>query len=639
MPLAYRSWFRPLAAWIAAAGAVCACAGVPPDSSPVPGAEEEQAAAAAQEPAAGGQAYRVEFTGTADTDLLELLRASSTLLALEGRPPASAAALDNRIAGDRERLDVVLRSQGYYDGRIDTAIGDEATAATDENTGETTGGNADETAAQTVTLTITPGEAYRLEAYRIIFVGEAPRPVTVPLTGDLGIVYGEVAKAKAVVEAENRLLRELADAHRPLARVVERKVIVDHDTRRMRVAVEVDAGPPARFGVTTITGLDRTQEDYARALLPWQQGEPFRQQQIDLARRRLLRSGLFDAVETQLGDAVDEAGELPVTIRLVEGRARSISAGAKYSTTEGPGGDVVWEHRNLFGSNEKLTVKAEANRFTQKLSGLLTRPNWRRPDRELLLGVAGTHTNSTAFDEWGGEVSARIRSPLDKPWLGAIGPSLEASQIKDNSGERSLVLVGLPVSLIRDDTTDKLDPRSGTRLRLQTTPYTGYFQKSVTFLENVVTASGYLPLDAGERAVLAGRVKVGSIIGESREAIPANKRFYAGGGDSIRGYRYQKVGPLDENNDPIGGRSLFEFSTEVRGRVWGNFGVVGFVDGGTAYSSVLPSWDETIRFAAGPGLRYLTPIGPVRFDVAFPLNGRSDIDDPYEFYISLGQSF
>jgi translocation and assembly module TamA len=624
MPHGSRPWHRPAATLVAVACLVGGCTALPLASDEPArtgtsggGQSDGAAEAATTNP---GVPYQVEFTGVTNSALLDLLRESSTLVLLKDRPPVSTAALDNRIADDRERLDTVLRSRGYYDAGIAVAIDDK-------------------TSPETVTLTITPGKPYRLEAYTINFVGNALPPPTVPLVSDLGITYGDVALAKTVVDAQARLLRKLADAQRPLARVVDRKVIVDRDTHAMRVTVNVDAGPPTRFGPTTIAGLHRTHERYVRELLPWRQGEPYTQAMVERGRRRLLRTGLFDAVEIQHREAIDKDGELPMAVTLVEGKPRSISAAAKYSTTEGPGGDVAWEDRNLFGSNEKLVVKAEANRFTQTIGGELTLPNWQRPDRELLFGLSGVHTNSIAFDELGGEVSARMRTPLADDWIGAIGPSLEASQIKDDTGMSSVVLVGLPAMLSRDDTKDKLDPKSGTRLLWQATPYTGYFNKSVTFLENVVTTSGYLPLDADKRFVLAGRLKVGSIVGESRQDIPANKRFYAGGGDSIRGYPYQKVGPLNKDNDPIGGRSLFAFSVETRARVWGNFGAVAFLDGGTVYSSVVPSFDDTMRFAAGPGLRYLTPVGPIRIDVAFPLNRRKDVDNSYEFYISIGQSF
>ena len=141
--------------------------------------------------------------------------------------------------------------------------------------------------------------------------------------------------------------------------------------------------------------------------------------------------------------------------------------------------------------------------------------------------------------------------------------------------------------------------------------------------------------------MLAGRTRVGSIIGESRAEIPAPKRFYAGGGGSIRGYQFQKVGPLDDENDPLGGRSLLEVSVELRLRLTETLGVVPFIDGGTVFTE--PDFrteeDDTIRWAAGLGFRYFTLIGPLRLDFAVPLNKRDRIDDDFQFYVSIGQAF
>jgi translocation and assembly module TamA len=138
--------------------------------------------------------------------------------------------------------------------------------------------------------------------------------------------------------------------------------------------------------------------------------------------------------------------------------------------------------------------------------------------------------------------------------------------------------------------------------------------------------------------VLAGRTAVGSIVGEPRSDIPANLRVYAGGGGSVRGFGYQLAGELDDDDKPIGGRSLVELGGEVRVRITESIGVVAFVDAGTVYSSATPDFSETLRVGAGPGLRYFSPIGPLRLDVGFPLNPR-DSDDTWQLYISIGQAF
>jgi translocation and assembly module TamA len=153
-----------------------------------------------------------------------------------------------------------------------------------------------------------------------------------------------------------------------------------------------------------------------------------------------------------------------------------------------------------------------------------------------------------------------------------------------------------------------------------------------------VDYSHYVEVLAVPQVVLAGRTSVGSMVGESRADIPANLRFYAGGGGSVRGFGYQLAGQLNDDDDPIGGRSLLELSGEARVRVTESIGVVAFVDAGTVYSSTVPDFSETLRIGAGPGLRYFSPIGPLRLDVGFPLNPRNS-DDTWQLYISIGQAF
>jgi len=120
--------------------------------------------------------------------------------------------------------------------------------------------------------------------------------------------------------------------------------------------------------------------------------------------------------------------------------------------------------------------------------------------------------------------------------------------------------------------------------------------------------------------------------------VPADERFYAGGGGSIRGYSYQSVGPLS-GGDPVGGRSLLELSTELRLRLGERFGFVGFLDGGSAFGAAFPDFDEELLWGTGLGFRYFTAVGPLRLDFAVPLDRRHGIDDAFQVYISLGQAF
>ena len=171
-------------------------------------------------------------------------------------------------------------------------------------------------------------------------------------------------------------------------------------------------------------------------------------------------------------------------------------------------------------------------------------------------------------------------------------------------------------------------------------PYIGQFAGTALFAVASATGSYYKPLSDGPRpTVLAGRLKVGSVIGEKSAKLPANKRFFAGGGGSVRGFGYQLIGTLDDSNALFGGRSLVEASVEARIPVTESISVVPFIDGGLVSQEIVPSFAETMRFGAGLGGRYDTPVGPFRLDIAVPVNRRRGVDKGFQFYISFGQAF
>ena len=161
-------------------------------------------------------------------------------------------------------------------------------------------------------------------------------------------------------------------------------------------------------------------------------------------------------------------------------------------------------------------------------------------------------------------------------------------------------------------------------------------------------AEGTVYRPIGERLVIAGRARFGSIAGVDRDDLAPSRRYYGGGGGSVRGYGYQRLGPfeplnpLDEDRDeaselrPIGGRSVTEFALEARYR-FGDYGIVPFIDAGNSYESILPRVSD-LRFGAGIGGRFYTNFGPLRVDVATPLNPREG-DGKIALYISIGQAF
>lgn len=213
----------------------------------------------------------------------------------------------------------------------------------------------------------------------------------------------------------------------------------------------------------------------------------------------------------------------------------------------------------------------------------------------------------------------------------------ERSSSSDALGRVDATLIGLTAGVRYDSTDNLLDPKKGMRLTGTVTGYPTALGSSVGLIEAKAVGSAYYSLDEDSRYVLAGRLGLGTIGGADLGDIPSGHRFFAGGGGSVRGYTYRTVSPMAFGSI-IGGRSLFEASAEARIKITDTIGIVPFVDVGGAFSSSLPDFKEFVAVGAGLGLRYLTPIGPIRLDVATPVNKRSG-DRPVAVYVSIGQAF
>jgi translocation and assembly module TamA len=192
----------------------------------------------------------------------------------------------------------------------------------------------------------------------------------------------------------------------------------------------------------------------------------------------------------------------------------------------------------------------------------------------------------------------------------------------------------LPLQVGFDRSNSLLDPTKGFRVNLKLSPEASLGSGKQIYARSLIEATAYYPV--GEKIVIAARARAGSIAGIDRSALVPSRRIYGGGGGSVRGFGFQQLGPRDPDNKPIGGRSTNEAAVEGRYR-FGNFGIVGFVDAGQVYESSLPSFNDW-RFGVGIGGRFYTNFGPLRFDIATPLN-RQPGESRVSVYVSIGQAF
>ncbi|MEQ9641601.1 MAG: autotransporter assembly complex family protein [Alphaproteobacteria bacterium] len=567
-------------------------------------------------------AYSVTIVGADDDELQDLLEQSSQLVELKDRPPGSVARLRVRANGDVERLTKTLRSQGYYDGKVEVALDAQAQPAT-------------------VSLLVAPGPVYALAGFTARFKGGPPLAAEqMPLLSKVGLATGTPAQAAAILSAESQVVAHLRQNGFPLAKRLGHEALLYRDSRTLKVAVDIDPGPRARFGKVVVDGLELVELAHVRRQIPWRTGERYDERLVQQARRKLSADPLFGSAAVSPAGQVNPDGTVDVAVSLREADRRSIGAGVSYSTDIGPGANVFWEHRNLFGEGEKLRLSLSAALNEQVAEANYTDASVGDGRYTLFSDFSLENRMLDAYDERAATLTTALQWSLGDYWTTRAGISLELQEIEDETDPepQQFFLVGLPLSVNRDDTDDRLNPTRGSRLSVSLTPYAGAGTRFVNFVSATLGGSAYYGIDPDGRFVLAGRARVGSLVGEPVADIPADKRFYAGGGGSIRGYEFQSVGPLDSDNDPTGGRSLLEFSGELRIRLTDTIGIVPFVDAGTVAESEYPTLEEELQWAAGLGLRYYTAIGPLRADIAVPLNKR-DFDDEFQFYVSLGQSF
>jgi translocation and assembly module TamA len=267
-------------------------------------------------------------------------------------------------------------------------------------------------------------------------------------------------------------------------------------------------------------------------------------------------------------------------------------------------------------------------------------------DRDQILSVQlyASNVNRDAYDARTAGITAgfeRITNQLwQKEWTWSIGAELLASDERDvilatnTRRRRTFFIAALPLGLAYDNTDDLLNPEEGFRLSALVSPELSLQDQVFGYVR--VQLDGSLYVQLMDALTLASRVRLGAIPGAGREDIAPSRRFYAGGGGSVRGYSYQAIGPRDANNDPIGGRSLVEMALEARYR-FGNFGIVPFIDAGAIYTDLYPDFTD-LRFGAGLGVRYYSSFGPIRIDVGTPLNPQPG-DPVIAVYVSLGQAF
>jgi len=586
--------------------------------------------------------YTLTLDSTGDAQIDQLIDDVSRLAELRDTGPVPAMALISRAEADAGRLDAVLRSLGYYDALIEIRIA--ARPLDDPQLLPLLQAHPSDDPVS-VEVVPDPGPLYRLGRVRL----DGPVPDQVRAAFDLR--PGAPARAADVVAAGEAVLNALLEEGFALARVPRPDALVDHDTRTMDVRYLAEPGPRLAIGTVTVTGLERLREDYVLRRLGLEPGEPFSPSRLEAARRDLMQGGVLAWARLTPAAEPDADGRLPLSLELAERPRRVVRLAGAYSSDEGLTISTSWTHRNLFGRAERLDLRGDAGQLTTDRSdplsylgqATLTIPDWWRRDLDLSLKLGAVSERLDAYDRDAKTAGlALARRVSDRLSIGA-GVGYERSRVTQLGEARDYRLLSLPLSLALDAADDLLEPSRGLRGAAWLSPTHQLNGDGSGFLVTRVSGSGYLDLSplvdvaVSGSTVLAARLVVGRIIGAAVDDVPPDWRFYAGGGGSVRGYPFQSIGPSTPSGTPTGGNGLLEGSLELRQRLTANWAMAGFVDAGAVSEDSIPEVAE-LAVGVGLGVRYSTPAGPVRVDVAVPLD-RRDGDASAQLYIGIGQSF
>ncbi len=584
-------------------------------------AESSQDAAPSVAGAQELQAYTPVLRGVDNEELQELLTASLDTFTLQQTPPRSLNLLRRRMSDDVLTAKKVLSSRGYFKGTVKIAL----------ETGRQ--------APPQAIFTVAPGPRFCFGKTTILLAPQGDKKAPLPTSEEAGLVRGAPYLAKSVLSAQSFILTTLEEKGYPYPAIEDREVIADHATNTVTVDFLVQTGKIASFGSITVNGLHYVDQDYVLSKLPWTKGQLYDKRLLEKARASLIQSGLFNVVDFSK-EPVNEEGVLPLTMDVVERKPRTVRAGLRYRTDTGPGAKLEWEHRTLFGNGEHFSAAVDVDKVKQQFDLTFRKPALMNDDLSLLVQQKYMRERDDAYDGDTLHSSVGLEYRLNKRLTLGAGVAYHLSRLDENDkGKETYGLLSVPAVLSWDSRNDILNPTKGWRFSLSGTPYFDTLGSSTDFMQGLVSYTHYLRLIGEDTLILALRGLLGVTQGAQLDDVPSNVRFYAGGGSSIRGYAYRKAGDLDKDGDPIGGRSVFESTAELRWRFLGDLGMVFFTDVGRAFEDQFPNFDEELFVGAGTGFRYYSFVGPIGLDVAFPLNRRSGEDDYYQIYISLGQSF
>lgn len=584
------------------------------------------------------QPYSVTIAPTGQDAIDHALTDASTLISLRTKAPVGPFTLVTRARDDAGRFATVLQSYGYYKANV--AIRIDGKPLDDPTLADTLAAVPAGTTVP-VTVGIEPGPLFHVRNFTI--AGELPADIR----AEVAVHPGDPAIAANILAVQAHLLDDLQEQGHAFAKVSPPNAVEYPNLDAIDVSYSVDQGPRVDIGPIKLEGLKGVNASYGRRMMLLHAGQLYQPSAIEKARQDLASLDVFSAVQARAAERLNQQSTLPITLAFTEAPRRVVNIGASYSTDLGAAVNASWTHRNLFGNGEKLTLSAAATELGgsdarqpgYNVGATLLIPAWLQRDQTLQFNVAAFKQYLETYDQTAYTAGVTFTRELLEHLNASVGLNLEQEKIIQESITNYYTLLSLPITLKFDNTDNLFEPTRGFRATATVIPTEslGGAGGNATFVTMQANGSTYIDLLGNGRSILALRALIGAIEGASLFQIPPDRRFYAGGSDTVRGYKYQWISPHFPDGIPEGGTAIDTATIEFRQRIGAKFGVVAFADAGQVNASGHP-FGGPIDVGVGVGLRYFTGFGPIRLDLAVPLN-RLRGNDSFEVYIGLGEAF
>ncbi|UWR24194.1 autotransporter assembly complex protein TamA [Sulfitobacter sp. S190] len=577
------------------------------------------------------QAADVTLTGVPEDDALySALRGGSLLVeqeALEENPPTKAEILAAAQA-DYKRLLAVLYDNGYFGGVIRISLdGIEAAKIPPVQPPAT---------IDRIRITVEPGPKFKFGRARIAPVAEGtelPEGFASGETASLGVL-------KRTADAGIDGWREQGHAK---AALTKQDLTADHPNRQINADLGLDPGPRLRFGPLVIQSESGVRRQRIIDIAGLPEGEIFSPSEIRLATERLRRTGAFNAVNLDEADVPTPDGTLPINATLIDAPLRRIGFGAELSTLEGLSLSGYWLHRNLLGGAERLRFDAEITGIgggtggtDYKLGVRFERPATFNEDTNFYALAQIEQLDEESFFSRQLDLEAGIERIASENRTYTLGVGLRTAENRDAFGEDKYTILTLPLGAEFDYRDNPANTLNGWYFNADVTPFLAV-DGADNGVRTYLDGRAYRTFGDARPVTLAVRGQFGSVYGPDLDEAPADYLFYSGGGGTVRGQPYQTLG-VPVGDDDVGGRSFVGVMSEVRVQATDSIGVVAFADAGYIGEEEFYDGSGEWHSGAGLGLRYNTPIGPIRLDVAVPTSGPS-VDEDFQVYIGIGQAF